>query len=223
MRPGNCCYSSASNNRICATVHPISSSRESTQNFYNFHYTVQGGLSPINQDKMSFYTDWSSSLRNDPGKGDPMLCAGSPMGLISPNPHGRCGTDIYTRSRIKSITNENLLYSSGNSSQRSVLCLVTQWCLILCDRRDCSPPGSSVHGILQARILEWVAMPSSRSSPPKDWTQVSCIAGGFFTVWATRESHSMLYGDLNRKEIQKRGDICICMADWLPVQWNTTL
>ena len=44
--------------------------------------------------------------------------------------------------------------------------------------------------ILQARILEWVAMPSSRgSSQPRDQTQVSHIAGGFFTVWATREAH----------------------------------
>ena len=48
---------------------------------------------------------------------------------------------------------------------------------------DCSPPGSWSMGILQARILEWVAMPSSRgSSQPRDQTQVSCIAGGFFTV-----------------------------------------
>ena len=46
---------------------------------------------------------------------------------------------------------------------------------------DCSPPGSSVHGILQARILEWVAIPFFRgSSRPRDQTQVSCIAGGFF-------------------------------------------
>ena len=45
-------------------------------------------------------------------------------------------------------------------------------------------------GILQAKILESVAMPSSwGSSHPRDWTQVSCIAGGFFTVWATREAH----------------------------------
>ena len=52
---------------------------------------------------------------------------------------------------------------------------------------DCSLPGSSVHGILQARILEWVAMPFSRgSSRSKDWTWVSCIAGRFFTIWATR-------------------------------------
>ena len=44
-------------------------------------------------------------------------------------------------------------------------------------------------GIVQARILEWVAMPSSRgSSQPRDWTQVSHIAGGFFTIWATREA-----------------------------------
>ena len=49
------------------------------------------------------------------------------------------------------------------------------------------PAGSLVHGILQARILEWAAMPSSRgSSQPRDQTQVSLIAGGFFTIWATR-------------------------------------
>ena len=54
---------------------------------------------------------------------------------------------------------------------------------------DCSPPGSSVHGIFQARILDCVAMPSSRgSSQPKDWTQVFCISGRFFTIWATREA-----------------------------------
>ena len=53
----------------------------------------------------------------------------------------------------------------------SVLCLVTQLCPTLCDPMDCSLPGSCVHGILQARILEWVAMPSSRgSSLPKDRT-----------------------------------------------------
>ena len=50
------------------------------------------------------------------------------------------------------------------------------------DPMDCSPPGFSVHGILQARILEWVAMPSPRgSSQPRDRTQVSRTAGGFFT------------------------------------------
>ena len=56
-------------------------------------------------------------------------------------------------------------------------------CLTLCD-----PVDYTVHGILQARILEWVAFPFSRgSSQPRDRTQVSCIAGGFFTSWAIRE------------------------------------
>ena len=58
-----------------------------------------------------------------------------------------------------------------------------QWCPTLCDPMGCSPPGSSVHGLLQARILEWVATSSSRgSSKPRDRTQVSGIAGGFFTI-----------------------------------------
>ena len=66
--------------------------------------------------------------------------------------------------------------------------LVTQSCPTLCDPMDCSPPGFSVYGILQARMLEWVAIPFSRgSSQPRDWTQVSCISGRFFTIWATRE------------------------------------
>ena len=66
--------------------------------------------------------------------------------------------------------------------------LVVPSCLTLCDPMDYSPPGSSVHGILQTRILEWVAMPSSRGSfQLRDQAQVSRIAGGFFTIWVTRE------------------------------------
>ena len=67
--------------------------------------------------------------------------------------------------------------------------LVTQSCLTLWDSVDCSPPGSSVHGILQARILGWVAISISRgSSQPRDGTQFSCIANKFFTIWVTRGS-----------------------------------
>ena len=62
-----------------------------------------------------------------------------------------------------------------------------QLCPTLCDPRDSSPPGSPVPGILQARTLEWVAISFSRSSQPRDRTQVSCIAGRCFTIWATRE------------------------------------
>ena len=69
-------------------------------------------------------------------------------------------------------------------------CLVTKQGLTLCDLMDWSPPGSSVHGISQARTLEWVAISFSReSSWPRDWIQVSDTAGRFFTIWATREAH----------------------------------
>ena len=72
--------------------------------------------------------------------------------------------------------------------ENKVKVLVVQLCPTLWDPMDCSPPGSSVHEILQARVLEWVAISYSRgSSQPRDQTQVSCIAGRFFTIWATRK------------------------------------
>ena len=65
---------------------------------------------------------------------------------------------------------------------------VAQLGLTLSNPMDCSLPGSSIHGIFQARILEWVVISfSRRSSRPRDWTQISCIVGRRFTVWATRE------------------------------------
>ena len=64
--------------------------------------------------------------------------------------------------------------------------LVDQLCLTLCNHMDCNLPDSSVHGILQARILEWVAISYFRgSSWPRDQTQISYTAGRFFTIWAT--------------------------------------
>ena len=63
------------------------------------------------------------------------------------------------------------------------------WCPTLCDLMDCSPPGSSVHEISQARILEWVAIPfSRRSSWPKDQTCISCTGRQILYHWATREA-----------------------------------
>ena len=62
----------------------------------------------------------------------------------------------------------------------------------------CDPMDYTVHGILQTRILEWVAFPFSReSSQPRDWTQVSHVAGGFFTSWATREAQGTRVGSLS--------------------------
>ena len=74
---------------------------------------------------------------------------------------------------------------------------VAQSYLTLCNPKDCSLPGSSVHGIFQARGLEWVAISFSRgSSRTRDRTWVSRIAGRCFTVWATREAQ-VLYPFLN--------------------------
>ena len=71
-----------------------------------------------------------------------------------------------------------------------VLVKVAQSCPTLCDPKD-----YTVHGFLQARILEWVAIPFSREpSKSRDWTQVSCIACGFFTSWATREAQKYWSG-----------------------------
>ena len=103
--------------------------------------------------------------------------------------------------------------------------LVAQSCLTLCDPMDWGPPGSSVHGILKARILEWVAISFSRgSSWPRDWTWVSCIASGFFTIWATREawsakdpamtdSHSQkaCWGDTGRKKKDKKVKVMVLL------------
>ena len=67
---------------------------------------------------------------------------------------------------------------------------VTQSCPTLCNPMDSSLPGSSVHGIFQARILEWVANSfSRRPSWPRDWTQFSHIVGRCFNLWATRVSY----------------------------------
>ena len=71
---------------------------------------------------------------------------------------------------------------------------VAQSCPTLCDPMDCSLPGFSIHGILQARILEWVIISFSRgSSQPWDWTWVSRIGGRHFNLWATREALMALF------------------------------
>ena len=81
--------------------------------------------------------------------------------------------------------------AKAQESVSKVVCVkVAQSCSTLCD-----PMDYTVHGILQARILEWVAFPFSRRSiQPRDQTQVSHIAGGFFTSWATREAQQYWSG-----------------------------
>ena len=88
--------------------------------------------------------------------------------------------------------------------QVCVWVLVAQSCPTLCDPMDCSPPSSFVHGILQARMLQWAAISFSRGSYwPRDWTWVSCIAGRFLTVWVTRETLYLQGPGPDNSEISK--------------------
>ena len=80
------------------------------------------------------------------------------------------------------------VYQSEVKSLSRILLFVTPWIVFMDSLWPHELPGFSVHGIFQARILEWVAISfSGRSSWPRDWTQVSRIIGGRFTIWATRE------------------------------------
>ena len=129
------------------------------------------------------------------GNGNPLQCSC----LGNPRDGGAwwaavCGV-ARSRTRLKwlsssSIGHLNIFFgevSSQSLRKKRKKELVTQSCPTLWDPMDCSTQGFCVHGILQARMLKWVAMPFSReSSWPRDRTQVSCIAGGFFTIWATR-------------------------------------
>ena len=89
--------------------------------------------------------------------------------------------------------------------------LVAQSCPTLYNLMDCSLPASSVHGILQTRLLERVAIPFSReSSCLRGWTQISFIAGGFFTIWANKLGLSFLlleFKHIFKKE--KKSALCL--------------
>ena len=106
---------------------------------------------------------------------------------------------------LSSIYFYNVIYFINCWCYYTSLCLVAQSCLTLCNPMDCGPTSWTVAhqaplsmGILQARILEWVATPSSRgSSQPGDPIQISWIADGFFTVWTTRETHEYWSGSLS--------------------------
>ena len=84
----------------------------------------------------------------------------------------------------------HVIPAPGQTTDSEYCCCFTKLCLTLCDPMDCSLPGSSVHGIFQARILEWGAIPFSRgSSGPGDQTAVSCIGRWILYHWATFEAY----------------------------------
>ena len=139
-------------------------------------------------------------LLYEEGNGNPLQCSC----LENPRDSGDWWASVYgvaqSRTRLKRLSsssskkNDQLGTSKLSFSHKKIhrerkKSEVAQLCPILCNPMDCSLPGSSVHGLFQARVLESVAISFSRgSSQPRDWTWVSHIAGRRFTIWATREA-----------------------------------
>ena len=103
---------------------------------------------------------------------------------------------------------EEGMATQSSSCQENHESEVVMSCLTLCYPRDCSLPGSFVHGILQMRILECVAISFSRASSwPRDWTWVSHIAGRLFNLWATREDERTMNGMKRQKDRTPEGEL----------------
>ena len=91
---------------------------------------------------------------------------------------------------------------------------------ILCNPINWGLSGSSIHGIIQARILEWVCIPFSRGSFwPMDWTRVFCVAGRFFTIWATREASQYMRNILWTKSKAQFGNFLQWLSE-ISLQWS---
>ena len=128
--------------------------------------------------------EFEQALGIDDGQGNLVCCS----------PWGRKELDMTERLNWTCKPISARIWGGGGFSTCSVfshvLLFVTLWTV------GYQAPLSM--GILQARILEWVAMPSSRgSSQPQDRTEVSCITGGYFTIWATREAQEYWVGSLS--------------------------
>ena len=133
----------------------------------------------------------SSSCKSPRGLDSPMCLCTLHVKWVWPYARGLKGG--WRRYVFAVVFHRNFCFITGCSFDASPhkLKSLAQSCTTLCDPVDCSPPGSSFHGILQARILEWVAISFSRgSSRPRDRTQVSCFAGRRFNLRATREAQS---------------------------------
>ena len=127
----------------------------------------------------------SPDMAKHPLEGDPLPRGATALPIILK--HGDTFRPTQTfrlRLEFRGSTVIQILAPGGGC-----VCARAQSCPTLCDPMDYSPSGSSVHGILQARILEWVAISFSRgSSPLRDQTHVSCLAGGFFDHCITWEA-----------------------------------
>ena len=136
---------------------------------------------------------WSGLPFPSPGDlPNPGVEPGSPALQADALPSQPPGKPIWTKTNFSSPPSPQGYFGR---MKVKVDVLVASWCPTLCDPKNCSPPGSSVHGILQARILEWVAIPFSRgSSLPRDWTWVSCIIAGRFWYYYLSRQESPISG-----------------------------
>ena len=115
------------------------------------------------------------------------LCATLQRGVSLSSP---CSRGTYNHAEERSRMHEKMQNQTASGCQPNV-CICAQLCLTLCDSMDCSLPGSTVHGIFQARILEWVAVSFSRGpSWPRDQTHIVCISKWILYHWVTREALS---------------------------------
>ena len=130
-------------------------------------------------DKHTAATIWTSS----PGTGSPDFCHHILLYLLKER------SERFEHLINTTVMTQISVWLKNCKDSLKVKKSVTQSCLTLCDPSNCSLSSFSIHGILQARIVEWVAISFFReSSQLRDWTQVSCIAGRFFTNWAMREA-----------------------------------
>ena len=143
------------------------------------------------------------------GNGKPLLysCLERPMNSTK--------EQTYITPENEPPRSEDIQYATGEV-------LVAQSCLTVCDPMDCSPPDSSVHGILQARLLKWVATSSSRgSSWSRDQTQVSSIANKFFSIWTTMEGQRAITQERMKFPGQRRNDTQLWMCLLVKVKSDT--
>ena len=131
------------------------------------------------------------------GLGVQVVSLASTVGSLGQRPVGSWG--LYVPGLISPMASRAWAQFYGVCKAVRVCVLSCFSCFRFCDLFSCSLPGSSVQGFLQARILEWVALPSSgEPSWPRDQTRVSCLAGGVFTIWAIKEA----------------GDFSLCLLHW---------
>ena len=127
------------------------------------------------------------------------LTTSSSSNPVSSCPHSFPASRSFPMSWLFSSGGQSIGVSASVLPMHAGLCCAKslQSCPTLCNPMECSLPGSAVHRIIQARILEWVVVPISRgSSQPRYQTQVACIEGGFLTIWATWEVPSNQYPGL---------------------------